>query len=274
MEHSELYGNWLPADLSTQGADIDRLINLLHVFMILLFVGWGIYMVYALFRFRKSANPKASYQSAKGTLSKWLEIGVVVFEVVILVGLSIPAWSDLKINVPSESEAVTIRAVAEQFAWNFHYPGPDGKFGATRPDLIDAAANPLGRDMSDPAGADDILTINQLMIPAGKKILIKLSSKDVIHSFAIPVLRVKQDAVPGVEIPIWFEAKEDAGKDPAEGETDYKYDIACAQLCGLGHYRMRGEVAIRTEAGFNQWLGSQGAEEFMDEDEEVEFAND
>lgn len=272
----DLYGKWLPADLSTQGAIIDQLINWLHVFMVLLFVGWAIYMVYALMKFSKKANPKASYEGAKGTVSKWLEVGVVVFEVIILVGLSIPAWSDLKIKVPTEQEAVPIRCIAQQFAWNFHYPGPDGVFGRTTSDLVDESTNPVGLDPADPNGEDDVVTLNNLYVPAGKKILIKLSSKDVIHSFSIPVLRIKQDAVPGMEIPIWFEAKPEVGQDPAAGDEIVTYDIACAQLCGLSHYRMQGFTTIYTPEAYEKWLEEQGEEEefFEEEGEDGGFAND
>lgn len=262
----KLYGKWLPIDLSVQGAKIDLLINLLHVFMVLLFVGWGIFMIYCLVQFRQRPGHKAIYQPIKAGISKWLEIGIVIFEAIILIGISFPAWSKLKINFPDEKDAVVVKVVAQQFAWNFHYAGPDGKFGKTDPSFIDESTNPLGLDKSDPDGKDDITTINQLVVPAGKKILIKLTSKDVIHSFTIPVLRVKQDALPGMEIPVWFEAKAEAAKDPAPGEEEVKYDIACAQLCGLSHFKMQGYVAIRTEAGFAAWLKAQGASEEFTED--------
>lgn len=270
MGNEELYGIWLPADLSTQGAPIDSLINILHVFMVVLFVGWAIFMAYCLWQYRARPGHKAKYNPTKGTLSKYIEIGIVAIEVFILLVLSIPAWSDLKAELPEESEALIIRVMPQQFAWNIHYPGPDGVFGETRPDLIDETLNPLGLNEDDPAGEDDIVTLNQLCIPAGRPVIIRLSSRDVIHSFWIPVLRVKQDAIPGMEIKIWFEAKEEAAAVPnAEGSYDDEnvYEIVCAQLCGLNHYSMRGFVRIRDEAGFEAWLEEQGEEEFFDEDE-------
>jgi len=103
--------------------------------------------------------------------------------------------------------------------------------------------NPLGLDPNDPAGKDDITTINQLHVPVGKPVIVRLSSKDVIHSFFLPVMRVKQDVIPGQVVPVWFQARE-AGN----------FEIACAQLCGLGHYRMRGFFIVDKADQFKSWL--------------------
>jgi cytochrome c oxidase subunit II len=138
-----------------------------------------------------------------------------------------------------------VRVVAEQFAWNIQYPGPDGTFGRTRLDLV-RPENPLGLDISDPAAKDDVWTQNQLNLPVGRPVIVHLSSKDVIHSFGLPQMRVKQDAIPGIEQRLWFTPTK-------TGE----WEIACSQLCGLGHYRMRGFYTIQTQADFNAWLASQ-----------------
>ena len=136
----------------------------------------------------------------------------------------------------------SVRVAAEQFAWNVHYPGPDGKFGASDPSRV-TADNPLGIDRNDPNAKDDITTINQLNVPINKPVLVHLTSKDVIHSFGVYELRVKQDAVPGMDIPVWFIPSR-------VGE----YEITCSQLCGLGHYRMRGFVNVKSEADFKAFL--------------------
>jgi len=112
-----------------------------------------------------------------------------------------------------------------------------------------SSENPVGLDSEDPAAKDDYVAINTLNIPVHRPIVVQLSSKDVIHSFYLPVLRVKQDVIPGMVFPVWFEAKE-------TGE----FEIACAQLCGLGHYRMRGTLTIQTEEKFNQWLKEERAQ--------------
>lgn len=255
---------WLPEDLSTHGGRIDGLIVFTHWFMAALFLGWGIFFVYCLVRFRQRAGQAACYDSIKAKPSKYVEIFIVIIEGVLLIGFSIPAWAAYRDDAPPVDERLEIRVVAEQFAWNFHYPGPDGVFGRTDPSLMEEGVNPLGLDPDDPAGEDDIIPVqNQLHIPIGKPIYLRLSSKDVIHCFSIPVMRVKQDVVPGMVIPIWFEATSSGSNSKGE------YDIQCAQLCGLGHYRMKGIVTLHDQAGFEAWLEEAGAEEeeFFDEDE-------
>ena len=245
----KVYGLWLPMNVSAHADGVDQLISLLHWFMLVLFVGWGVFYIYCLLRFRQGANPRASYDPIKGKTSKYVEVAVVIVEAFLLIGISIPVWSEFKNDFPSESEAITVRVVAEQFAWNVHYPGKDGLFGRTAPEYV-TAENLLGLDPNDPAGSDDFNALNQLHVPVNKPVIVRLSSKDVIHSFKIPVMRLTQDAIPGTEIPIWLEAAKTG-----------QYDIACAQLCGLGHYRMRGQFSVDTPEQFQAWLDSQQQEE-------------
>jgi len=136
-----------------------------------MFVGWGLFFIYVLFRFRKGANPKASYTGAKGKISKGTEVAVAIVEVILLVFYAIPAWTKRVKALPSESEAVVVKVVGEQFAWNVQYPGPDGKFGRTDVKLV-AADNPLGLDRRDPDAKDDITTINQLNLPIDRPVLV------------------------------------------------------------------------------------------------------
>jgi cytochrome c oxidase subunit II len=246
-----------PPNASTHGAELDYLTALVHWFMIVLFVGWGIFFVYCLIRFRRKANPVASYAGAKGKFSTYGEAGVVLIEVVLLSAFAVPIWAKRVGSVPSPSEAVQVRVVAEQFAWNVHYPGADGKFGRTDPKLIQTGTNPLGLDRNDPAAADDITTINQLHLPVGRQALIYLSSKDVIHSLFLPQMRVKQDAIPGQVIPVYFtpaKVTPPESQYPACAGTKTCWEIACAQLCGLTHYRMQGYYTIHDQAGYQAWL--------------------
>jgi cytochrome c oxidase subunit 2 len=236
----------LPVAASQHAPDVDSLISVVHWLMLALFVGWGAFFVFVLFKFRKGANPRADYHGAKGKISKMLEIAIVVVEAVLLVFFAIPAWAKRVSNFPPDDKAVVVRVVGEQFAWNIHYPGPDGKFGRTDVSLM-AADNPLGLDKSDPAAKDDITTINQLTLPVDKPVLVHLSSKDVIHSFGLYEMRVKQDAVPGLDMPVWFIPNRIGD-----------YEITCSQLCGLGHYRMRGFVNIRSQADYEKFLASGG----------------
>jgi cytochrome c oxidase subunit 2 len=237
--------SYMPIQASAHAAEIDQMTILVHWLMAVLFIGWGAFFIYVLFRFRKGANPHASYEGAKGKISKGLEIGVVVVEMVLLIFYAIPAWAKRVRQFPPENEATVVRVIAEQFAWNMQYAGPDGKFGRTKPELV-SADNPIGLDRSDPDAKDDVTTINQLNLPVDKPVLVHLSSKDVIHSFGLYEMRVKQDAIPGMSIPVWFVPTR-------VGE----YDITCSQLCGLGHFRMRGFVNVQSDADYKKWMEDQ-----------------
>ena len=245
---TKYYGWGFPIDISKHGPQIDQLINILHVFMLVLFVGWGTFFVYTLIRFRKREGHKAEYHGKHLKTPTYLEAGVALTEFVILFVFAIPIWHALRNDFPPRDKSVQVRVVAEQFAWNIHYPGRDGIYGKSDSALV-SSTNPLGMDPNDPNGKDDIIMLNQLHIPVNTPVIVDLSSKDVIHSFSIPVMRVKQDAIPGQVVPLWFEAKETGN-----------FEIACAQLCGLGHYRMRGFFIVDTKEDYKKWLEEQAAE--------------
>jgi cytochrome c oxidase subunit II len=252
----------LPALASAQGGQIDSLIGWMHIFMFILFVGWGGFLAFVLIRFRRSRHPVADYTGVKSHTSSYLEVAVAIVEAVLLVGFSIPLWAARVDRLPPENEALVVQVTAEQFAWNIHYAGPDGKFGRTDISMIDVQANPMGLDRSDPAAKDDVITLNQLYLPVNKPIIVKLRSKDMIHSFGVPEFRVKQDAVPGLTIPIWFIPNvTTADMRTRTGNAEFQYEIACAQLCGLGHYRMRGFVTVQTADEFQKWLEEKSKEQ-------------
>jgi cytochrome c oxidase subunit 2 len=236
-------GEWLglPVQASAHAAEIDRMTILVHWLMLVLFVGWGLFFLYTLVRFRQGAHPRADHHGVRSHVSNYAEIGVAVVEAVLLIGFAIPAWANRVTSFPPASESTVVRVTGKQFEWHVHYPGADGQFGRRDIKLI-SAGNPLGLDRSDPVAKDDITTINQLNLPVDRQVLVHLSSQDVIHSFGLLEMRVKQDAVPGLEIPVWFR--------PTRVGS---YEIACSQLCGLGHFRMRGFVTIQTEAEFRAW---------------------
>lgn len=232
-----------PEQASAHAAQLDNLTALVHWLMLVLFVGWGIFFVYALIRFRKGRNPVASYEGAKAHFSTYGEAGVALIEVVLLVVFAVPIWATRVNSIPPESGATVVRVVGEQFAWNVHYPGKDGVFGRTDSKLMATGTNPLGLDPTDPAGKDDVVLLNELHLPVNKPVIIKLTTKDVIHSLFLPQMRVKQDAIPGQVIPIWFQPIKTG-----------QWDIACAQLCGLSHYRMRGSYTVESQADFDKWM--------------------
>ena len=245
----------LPPLATAHGGQIDSLIGWTHVFMLLLFVGWGGFFAYALVRFRRSRHPVADYTGVKSHASNYSEIAVAVVEAILLFAFSIPIWAARVDHIPPESEALVVEVTGEQFAWNIHYPGPDGKFGRTDIKLIDLQSNPLGLDRTDPAAKDDVTTLNQLYLAVNRPTIVRLRSKDVIHSFGVPEFRVKQDAVPGFTIPIWFVPNVTTAEMRSRtGNAEFQYEIACAQLCGLGHARMRGFVVVQTAEEFKKWM--------------------
>jgi cytochrome c oxidase subunit 2 len=194
-----------------------------------------------LIRFRKGANPEPRQQGVRGIWPA-IAIGLVIAgDVVILAGLALPAWSERNEPPPPGIAPVEVRVTAEQFAWNIHYPGPDRVFGRTDTTLINAT-NPVGIDRNDPAAADDIGLLNVLTLPVYQTVVVQLTSRDVVHSFTLNEMRVKQDANPGMVSRVWF---------TPIGTGNW--EIACSQLCGLGHYRMRGEYRVVTPEEWERW---------------------
>ena len=258
----ELLYKWMPIDASAHGHEVDQLLILVHWLMAILFVGWGIYFIYVLFRFRSGKNPKASYEGSKSHFSTYVEGGVVLAEVILLFVFAIPAWAKWVTPHAPEADAMRVRVIGEQFAWNVHYPGEDGVFGRTDIEMI-SAANPLGLDRSDEFAKDDITTVNQLHFPVDRPITVLLGSKDVIHSFALPTMRVKQDAIPGMEIPVHFKALKTTPEEntlPGGCAANTAcWEIGCAQLCGLGHYRMRGFFQVHSQESYETWMAGQVA---------------
>ena len=135
----------------------------------------------------------------------------------------------------------------QPFSWQVHYPGPDGQFDRTDAGLI-TPSNPLGIDRRSPDAADDIGLTNVLVLPINRAVVVQLTSRDVIHSFTLPQMRVKQDATPGFVTRTWFTPIEEGS-----------WEIQCSQLCGLGHYRMRGEYPVVSRAAWDRWLTEETA---------------
>lgn len=232
---------------SQHGYLIDHLLEFCHWFMLALFVGWFSYFLYTIFRFHRSRNPKANYYGVKSKFSTHLEMMVVLIEAVLLLGFGLPMWGKrvTEDSFPDKANALRVHAVGEQFAWNFHYPGPDGVFGRQNASLVDAA-NPLGLDPEDAAGKDDIVSKNELHLVVFRPTVIEIASKDVIHSLSLHSMRVTQDATPGSRIPMWFQPK-------LEGT----YEIVCAQLCGSGHSGMKASMLVEGQKVWDEWFAGE-----------------
>jgi cytochrome c oxidase subunit 2 len=237
---------WLPLPASANAGEIDFLMMLVHGLMLVLFAGWMVYLAWVLFRFRRARQPRADHHGASGGFATWTEVGVVVAEGVLLVAFALPMWYSRTATPPRDPRALVVHVIARQYAWDVQYPGPDGQFGESRIELV-GPSNLTGLDRSSPFGKDDIIA-SALHVPIGRQVVAQLSSMDVIHSFGLPNFRVKQDVIPGMLSTVWF-------RPTVLGE----FDIACSQLCGLGHYRMRSSVIVESDASFQKFLADEAA---------------
>ena len=218
----------LPEQVSTYAPRIDDMFHLIMWITGVIFVLVEGVLLFFLWKYRSRPGREVHYTHGNNRLEVvWTIIPALIC--VMLALLSRRIWEDVKEHMPHD--ALEIRVTGEQFAWNILYPGPDGKFGTP----------------------DDIATLNQLHFPVGKAVVATLSSKDVIHSFFLPEFRVKQDAVPGMKTRIWFEANKVG-----------HWEIACAELCGLGHFRMKGFVTVDTPEEYQKWLAEQSAAQAAD----------
>ncbi len=215
---------WLPQNVSTFGGDVDHLFHIIYYITGVWFVAAELFLFYCLVRFHKSRQAQPLYaRGESSSQAAWVLVPVLV---VLMLDLGIDkiggdVWHRIKLELPPAGDQVHV--TGKQFNWEFTYPGPDGKFGT----------------------ADDQTIENELHVPVGTVVRFELSSKDVIHSFFVPALRLKQDAMPGRTIKGWFEATQPG-----------TYEIACAELCGFGHYGMHGVLTVHTAADYQRWVQS------------------
>jgi len=235
----------LPPLASSNGRGVDDLIIYVHWLMLVLFIGWIIYFGYVLYRFRASRQPKADYVGVRNHASNYIELAVAAVEAILLICVAAPLWAKAVNQFPSADQSTVLQVVAQQFSWNVRYPGPDGKFPHEEERRV-TMDNPFGADTNDLAGKDDILLVNDIHVPVNKPVIIYLGSRDVVHSLKIIAMRVCQDAIPGLRVPVWFTPTEIG-----------KYQINCAQLCGNGHYSMSGGyLTVDSQADYETWLKS------------------
>jgi cytochrome c oxidase subunit II len=235
-----------PLLASENGAGIDSLTWYIHGLMFLLFVGWSIYFLYVLFRFRASRNRQADHVGTRTHFSTYVEVGVALTEAVLLIGFAIPLWARNVEGFPAEKESVVLRTIARQFNWVGHYPGADGKFGKQDLKLI-SSTNQFGIDKTDAASKDDVWITagSELVVPVHTNVIVHITSMDVIHSFKVFPMRVNQDATPGMSVPVHFKPSRVGA-----------YPINCAQLCGVGHSTMKGTLKVVPPAEYATWLQS------------------
>ena len=220
------YNIWLPKDVSEHGSSIDGLFYFILALTGVVFIATEGLLFWFLWKYDAAkAKGPATYIHGSHTL----EVVWTIIPAATLLFLAIyqmNTWADVKMRRPAM--APTVEVVARQFEWRLRYPGRDGMLGTP----------------------DDLHLVNDLHLPVDEDILVQLKSMDVLHSFFLPNVRIKQDAVPGMKIPVWFKARE-------VGE----FDIVCAELCGWGHYKMKGRVTFETRAEFDAWLERKYAEQ-------------
>lgn len=234
----------MPPLASENGEMVDQMLELVHWFMILLGIGWSIYLILVFTKFRKPVNPTADYRGVRGHASTHIEVGVVIVEAILLLGFAFPLWAKQSEKYPTGRDVLKMRAVGEAFQWNFQYPGLDGTLGRQNLKLVDAASNNvIGRDLKDPNGKDDFVKNSVMTLPKGRPVIVDVTSKDVIHSLALTPMRMTQDATPGVNGHMWF-------RPTKTGE----WDIICAQLCGPGHSQMKARVVVMEPKEFDAFM--------------------
>jgi cytochrome c oxidase subunit II len=242
---------WLPVGASAAAAGIDHHFTTTYILMGIVFVAAQVSLGALIWIYRDRGSSSAKVDYSHGNTK--LEIVWTVLTTVLFVGLNLMSssiWASERFRA-AEASAVRVEVTGMQFAWYFRYPGPDGKFGATNPELEDASAGgeaALGLDTKDPASKDDVVT-GTMVVPVNREIEVILRAHDVIHSFFIPSMRFKQDAVPGLAIHMHFTPIQTGD-----------YEILCAELCGLGHYKMHGMLKVVSQEEFDKWLAAREAE--------------
>jgi cytochrome c oxidase subunit 2 len=237
---------WFPPFISEYGAAYDKQFMLTLTITGIIFFFAQLGLAYAVFRYRGEREGKVHYSHGNNALEVlWTSAAAVLFIALVFWGQNIWVRAHLR---PADAGSMQVEVWGQQFAWYIRYPGPDGRFGRTKPELMkESIGQPLGIDPDDPAGTDDIVA-TILAVPVNRPVEVILRSKDVIHSFFVPELRLKQDAVPGLENRIHFTASKIG-----------RYELPCAELCGLGHSTMRSFLDVKTGADFVQWLQEQAA---------------
>lgn len=231
---------WFPAAITAEALQYDHQFTWTLWVAGAIFIAVQVLLAWTIFRGRQ--RRRASFVTGNRRLEAlWLGATAALFLALSVAGSR--GWA--KVPAPTAGEE-TIEVHAHQFAWSFRYPGPDGHFGRAAIGFIsDAGGNPVGIDPKDPAGRDDVVTAS-LRIPAGRDVLLLLHSRDVIHDFFVPELRTKQDIVPGMEIPLEVHV-----------DRPGSYEIACAELCGLGHSQMRSVLIVMPGAEYDRWKRQQ-----------------
>ena len=250
-----LKGRILGEPASDHGVLVDRMLYVTLAITFIVFLITQIALFWFAYKYQESDNRKAFYYPHNNTLELiWTVIPAIALSV--LVGFGIFYW--FKITGPAPKDAMVVEVVGKQYGWEFRYPGADGILGKKYFKKVDAAnSNPVGQLWEDPANHDDVFVEQEMHLVVGKPVQLVIGAKDVIHDVGLVHFRMKMDAVPGTPTTMWFTPKFTTKEMKVKtGNPDFVYEISCDQLCGKGHWSMRGVIVVETQEEFDAWLAS------------------
>jgi cytochrome c oxidase subunit II len=241
---------WMPVNASAIGQRIDSQMDETMLAIGTLFLASQLILAYFAWRFGDTKDArKVKYWPGGPMPLIGFAILLVGIEVLVLSFIGSRVWAAIYMTPPAPN-ALHVDVAVEQFAYYFRYPGPDGKFGTVHPERVrDGNGNYFGLDPSNDVAAQDDVIVGTLTVPLNRPVYLTMHSKDMIHSFYVPELRIQQDIVPGLVMPFHFTPIRVG-----------RYEIVCTQLCGLGHYSMRSFLEVLPEDQFDQWLKTQSGD--------------
>lgn len=233
---------WWATPLASNWKQMDDTLTITLVITGIFFVVINLFVGYVVWRYRHREGHRAVYEPENSKLELWL-IGGTTLGIIALLAPGLFVYAEY---LQPPREAMVMEVVGQQWQWAFRFPGKSGKLGTSDPRYV-SATNPMGLNPEDPRGQDNIVIIGpEVHLPLNRPIKVLLRSKDVLHDFYVPPFRARMNMVPGMVTSFWFTPTQ-AGR----------YDILCAQLCGVGHYNMRGHVVVEDQAAFDAWLAKQ-----------------
>ncbi len=253
--NEQLKDKILPESASDHGEKIDTMIWITLGITFFVFVITQILLFWFAYKYQEKEGRKAYYFPHNNKLEViWTVIPAITLTV--LVGFGLYYWFQITGEAPKGAQVVEV--TGSQFKWEFRYPGKDGKLGRKYfKEISETKSNPLGQIWSDPDNHDDVVGSQEMHIVVGKPVKLIINAKDVIHDVGLPHFRMKMDAVPGMPTTMWFTPKYTTREMKEKYGEDFNYEISCDQLCGKGHYSMRGVVIVESQAEFKIWLAKQ-----------------
>jgi cytochrome c oxidase subunit 2 len=253
--NERLKGKILGEAASVHGERVDSMLYITLAMTAFVFFITQIALFWFSYKYQEKEDRKAFFYPHNNKLEViWTVIPAIALTV--LVGFGLYYWFQITGEAPKD--AMQVEVTGHQFGWEFRYPGKDGVLGKKNFRLIDETkGNPLGQDWNDVANQDDIYATNEMHIVVGKPVKLIIGAKDVIHDVGLPHFRMKMDAVPGTPTTLWFTPKFTTRQMREKYGPDFNYEISCDQMCGKGHFSMRGVIVVESQAEYNVWLASQ-----------------